>query len=225
MTPKLIIFDCDGDLIDSEVISCAVEADVLSAEGYEVSAQEVAERFMGRPAKVMVEMVEDALGRKLPDDFLEKLDTKIIRAYRDRLNAVEGVADTVRSLETPYCVASSSAPAKLFTGLVEAGLVELFYPNIFSTVLVKNGKPDPDLFLHAADRMGVDPRHAVVVEDSPAGVKAALRAGMEVIGFVGGKHAGPEHASTLRKAGATTILTRFADLPRELAALQDAAAA
>lgn len=221
MSPELVIFDCDGVLIDSEIIACDIEARALSHIGYPVSPEEVAERFLGKPANALVETVEAALGHPLPHGFLETLDTALLTAYRERLRPVPGAADAVRRLCVPYCVASSSAPKKLLSGLLAADLVDLFYPHIYSTVLVADGKPAPDLFLLAAQRLAARPERTLVIEDSPAGVEAGRRAGMTVIGFTGGRHCGAGHGEHLTSVGAHAIARNFDELAHTIEALSD----
>ena len=213
---KLAIFDCDGVLIDSEVIACGVEAEELSKIGFAISRQGVIDRFSGMPSDAMYPMIEAELGRALPAGFGDQVKHRIVEAYRTELRAIDGVAEILGALRGPVCVASSSAPAKLALGLVETGLYELLYPHIFSTALVQRGKPHPDLFLYAAKAMGAAVYDCVVVEDSVAGVTAARRAGMRAIGFVGGSHCQPGHAERLVAAGADRIVGDFRDLPGEL---------
>ena len=213
---KLAIFDCDGVLIDSEVIACGVEAEELSKIGFAISRQGVIDRFSGMPSDAMYQMIEAELGRALPAGFGDQVKHRIVEAYRTELRAIDGVAEILGALRGPVCVASSSAPAKLALGLVETGLYELLYPHIFSTALVQRGKPHPDLFLYAAKAMGAAVSDCVVVEDSVAGVTAARRAGMRAIGFVGGSHCRPGHAERLVAAGADRIVGDFRDLPGEL---------
>ncbi len=210
---KLIIFDCDGVLIDSELIACSVEADALSSIGFDITSEDVIDRFAGMPSEAMYAEIEAELGRALPADFGARIKQKVMAAYRTDLKAIDGAADVLSSLSTQICVASSSSPAKLALGLVETGLYEFLYPNIFSTALVERGKPHPDLFLHAARTMGVDPSDCIVIEDSVAGVIAAGRAGMRVTGFVGGSHCRPGHSEKLAVAGATTIISDLRLLP------------
>ncbi|MEO1105983.1 MAG: HAD-IA family hydrolase, partial [Pseudomonadota bacterium] len=193
----------------------------LSAVGYEVSAEDVIDRFLGRPASDMVSIVEGALGHPLPKEFDATVDARIRTAYRERLRPVPGIFEVLQRLDAAPCVASSSAPAKLFSGLLETGLLDQLYPHIFSTVLVENGKPAPDLFLFAAARCGARPEATVVVEDSPSGVEAGRRAGMRVIGFTGGAHCSPAHADRLRSRGAHAIVGHFDQLNAALRALGD----
>lgn len=202
----LVIFDCDGVLIDSELIACSAEAKALSKIGYATTKEDVVKRFTGMPSEAMYEIIERELGHALPSDFANQVKRDIMERYRTELRAIDGAKEVLSSLEIPICVASSSNPAKLALGLVETGLYDLLYPNIFSTALVKKGKPHPDLFLYAARKMNVDGSNCIVVEDSIAGVTAGRRAGMKVIGFVGGAHCGPGQSEKLYQAGAETVI-------------------
>ena len=215
----LVIFDCDGVLIDSELIACTADADALRELGYEITPEEVVERFAGTPAEVMHKAIEAELGRPLPDDFDDRLGQRIFEKYRTELQPIEGIAEVLRALPYRKCVASSSRPAKLALGLVETGLFDLVYPHIFSTALVPRGKPHPDIFLYAARVMGAEVSECIVIEDSVAGVTAAKSAGMAVIGFVGGSHCPPDQTEKLKSAGAERVIGDMRLLPRELGTL------
>jgi HAD superfamily hydrolase (TIGR01509 family) len=212
MTP-LVIFDCDGVLIDSEIIASLADAEELTSSGYPITQAEVIRRFTGVPQPDMLAAVERDLGRALPLDLPARIDARVLSNYRSSLRAVDDVAQTVATLPYRYCVASSSKPSKLGLGLIETRLFDLFYPHIFSTVLVERGKPAPDLFLYAARAMQSEPRHCVVVEDSIAGITAAKAAGMHALGFVGGTHCAAPHAGYLIQAGADRIFDDFRRLP------------
>ncbi|MEM6586821.1 MAG: HAD-IA family hydrolase [Pseudomonadota bacterium] len=209
---KLTIFDCDGVLIDSELISCSADAEALCAVGYDITTQQVIERFAGVPHKAMYKIIEEEMGAALPDDFEAQVTDVIMTKYRNELRAIEGAKEVLSRLDTAKCVASSSKPAKLALGLVETGLFELLYPHIFSAALVSRGKPHPDIFLYAAGQMGVDASECLVVEDSVAGVTAARAAGMTTIGFAGASHILPGHADRLRAAGADKVINDLRDL-------------
>lgn len=211
MNPDLVIFDCDGVLIDSEAIACAVEAEELNRIGFATTMEEIARRFCGVPAPEMYAVIEAELGRALPEGFTDRVEDRIVARFRSDLDAIPGVAQTIGGLPWRFCVASSSAPVKLCLGLIEAGLFDQFYPHVFSVSLVQRGKPAPDIFLYAAERMQAD--RCLVVEDSLAGVAAARAADMPVLGFVGGSHCGPEHPAMLEAAGALCVFDRFEDLP------------
>lgn len=212
MTPDLMIFDCDGVLIDSEIIACAVDAEELTAAGYPISTPDVVRQFSGRPAQEMLDAIERDWGRKLPADFARRVEARVLARFRSELQPIPGAAATLAQLPWRFCVASSSKPSKLALGLVETGLFDLFYPHIYSTALVKAGKPEPDLFLLAARRLGAETRRCVVIEDSIAGVTAARRAGMRALGFTGGSHCSDDHADDLREAGAELVFERFSEL-------------
>ena len=213
---ELVIFDCDGVLIDSELIACSADAEALSNIGFNISCEAIIERFAGVPSDAMYATIEAELGHALPEDFDARVKKRVLEKYRTELQAIEGVEDVLSSLEVSKCVASSSSPAKLALGLVETGLFELLYPHIFSTALVPRGKPHPDLFLYAASTMGVDPADSVVVEDSVAGVTAARAAGMRSIGFAGGSHCLPHHSERLFAAGANTVVSDMRMLGRQI---------
>ncbi|WP_018099644.1 HAD family hydrolase [Sinorhizobium meliloti] len=210
--PKLVIFDCDGVLVDSEVIVSTAEAAEITRIGHRINLEEVVEQFAGIPASDMHRIIEARLGRPLPADFSTRIDARVRELYLSDLAAIAGARQTIRSLGIPCCVASSSEPNRLGLALAKTELLDLFYPHIFSTVLVRNGKPAPDIFLYSAEKMKVPPAECVVVEDSFAGVTAAIAAGMTALGFVGGTHCGPSHATRLKEAGAKRIFSRFEDL-------------
>lgn len=221
MQDILIIFDCDGVLIDSEIIACTADAEELTDAGFPITAAEIVERFSGVSTREMLAEVETDLGRSLPADILARIENRVLAAYRRDLKAIPDVAETIRSLSVRFCVASSSRPSKLALGLIETGLIEFFYPNIFSSSLVKKGKPAPDLFLLAANRMEARPEHCFVVEDSVAGITAARNAGMLAIGFVGGAHSYPKHCERLLAAGATAVCHQFGDIPHTILRLNN----
>ncbi|RVC72404.1 HAD family hydrolase [Mesorhizobium sp. M2A.F.Ca.ET.046.02.1.1] len=221
--PKLVIFDCDGVLVDSEIIVSTAEAAEITRVGRSITVGEAVEQFAGVPANDMYRLIEAELGTPLPPDFSKRIDARVRELYLSELTAIAGARETIRALRIPCCVASSSAPHRLGLALAKTELFELFYPHIFSTVLVQNGKPAPDIFLYAAEKMGVSASDCVVVEDSIAGVTAGKAAGMTVLGFLGGSHCSPAHNVRLKEAGAKYIFNRFEDLlaivegvPREL---------
>lgn len=213
MIPELIIFDCDGVLIDSETMTCEVMAREFTARGLPITANEIQRRYTGIPTVDIIAELERVNERKLPEDFSSYAEACVIAEYRKSLNAIEGVAETIAALQGRKCVASSSKPTKLCIGLIETGLFEFFYPEIYSTALVAKGKPAPDIFLYAAERMGATPAGCVVIEDSVAGVNGARAAGMKVIGFAGGSHCWDGYATDLENAGVDALTSRFADIP------------
>lgn len=218
--PKtLVIFDCDGVLIDSEMLACTVQSRLFTGMGYPISPGEVMDRFVGLSARDMCAAIETALGRPLPDTYPARSAEALELAFRTDLAAVAGMPDLVARLARsrhPICVASSSSPERLALTLGLVGLRDLFAPHIFSATMVVAGKPAPDLFLHAATRMAADTSRSVVVEDSAAGIQAARAAGMTAIGFTGGSHCGSGHADRLRAAGAHLVVNTAAELSAAL---------
>jgi len=197
-----VIFDCDGVLVDSEPLACASFSRAIKAEGLDWSVEETMRRVMGLSLKTSLAICEAELGRKLPGDFLEKMQTVTYQTFRDApLQAVAGVKDAVTALQAAgldTCVASSGAPEKMRFTLGLTGLWDLFDGRIFSASQVSRGKPFPDLFLHAAISMNVQPFDCVVVEDSLPGVQAARAAGMKPLAYAGEPYA---NRDALRQAG------------------------
>jgi len=208
----LLIFDCDGVLVDSEALSCRIDAEFLTEIGIPYTAEEIARQFLGVSLKTMIARIEADRACRLPDDFGERLNAILFARFETDLKPIAGVRDAILSLPYPRCVASSSVPERIALSLRITGLADLF-DHIFSSTQVPRGKPAPDLFLHAARTMNARAEDCLVIEDSPAGVQAALAARMRVIGFAGGGHCGPDHAEKLREAGATVVIGRMADLP------------
>lgn len=213
----LVIFDCDGVLVDSEPIASRVMADSLVEVGYAITVEECNERFKGLPMPDILEMVEAEWGRPLPPDFASRIHERDFAAFRQELKAIPGVREAVEALPYTKCVASSGAPEKMQLTLTLTGLLNLFEPHLFSAHMVESGKPAPDLFLFAADRMGFPPERCVVVEDSRPGLEAAVAAGMHGLGFTGGGHGRSGDAEALRGAGAARTFSHMAELPGLLA--------
>ncbi len=182
----LIIFDCDGVLVDSEIISNVLLRDALARNGLDMTLQDVIETYVGRSMLSVVKISEKLLERPLPDDFLEKLQSDTFNEFRKKLKAVKGVKDVLRILQEKqikYCVASSGTFEKMDITLGLTELKEFFDDHIYNTSQVKRGKPYPDLFLYAAEQMQVEPAKCLVIEDSLPGVQAAVNAGMEVMAY------------------------------------------
>ena len=213
MPIDLIIFDCDGVLVDSEVISCRAHADVLSRHGYPITSDEVFERFLGRSTRQANLEIETELGRKLPDDYHAELQDELFGNFERDLEAIRGIHDALDRITQRVCVASSGSHQRMRVSLGSTSLYDRLAPNIFSASQVKNGKPAPDLFLFAANEMKVPPKRCVVIEDSVAGIAGARAAGMKVFGFYGGSHCGAGHAETLRQAGADLTFSDMHQLP------------
>jgi HAD superfamily hydrolase (TIGR01509 family) len=220
----LIIFDCDGVLVDSEVISCRAHAETLTRHGYPITADQVLTRFLGVSDREARQTIEAELGRKLPDDFESQMKQAALQRYADDLRHIPYINEAIAAIALPKCVASSGTPEKIRHGLTCAGLFDLLAPNIFSATQVKRGKPAPDLFLFAADRMQASPARCLVIEDSVAGITGALAADMTVLGFHGGSHCRPGYADTLRAAGATVTFDDMRQLPGLIAQIRASAA-
>lgn len=185
-TPGLIIFDCDGVLVDSEVISIAVDEIVLADLGWRIDTDEIIARFVGRSHDHFLAVVEEHIGYKLPDDWEDSYQRLYREAMRRDLRSVPGIIDALDVITVPSCVASNGSHEKMQFTLGLTGLLTRFDGRIFSASEVALGKPAPDLFLHASSTLGYKPSDCVVVEDSVAGVQAALAADMNVIAYAGG---------------------------------------
>ena len=206
----LVIFDCDGVLVDSERIACRVFADLATSIGVETTFEGCVARYMGRSIPACIDLLETRLGYPVPTDFEQRYYAKIYAAFDRDLRAVPGVEAAIEALHATgvaTCVASSGPPERMRRTLGLTGLYERFEGRIFSATDVARGKPFPDLFLHAAERLGADPKRCVVVEDSVAGAAAGRAAGMTVLGY-----ADLVAASTLGAAGATPFRS-MAELP------------
>ncbi|WGR94571.1 HAD family hydrolase [Bradyrhizobium sp. ISRA443] len=213
MSFDLVIFDCDGVLVDSEVISCRAHAETLTRHGYPITPDGVLKRFLGVSDREARQIVETEIGRRLPDSFEAEVKQATLGFYADDLNAIAHVGDAISALNLPKCVASSGTPEKIRHGLSCAGLYDQLAPHIFSATQVKRGKPAPDIFLFAAEQMGARPERCVVIEDSVHGVTGARAAGMTVLGFHGGSHCTAEHEDMLRKAGTAATFADMRQLP------------
>ena len=183
---ELVIFDCDGVLVDSERLALRVESAALARLGWPLSETEVAERFLGRSDSYMNAQIEAQIGRPIPAEWSRELAEAYRVAFDEELTAVDGIAEALEAIRLPTCVASSGSHDKMRRTLGLTGLYDHFEGRIYSATEVERGKPEPDLFLHAAKQMGAEPARCVVVEDSPYGVQAARAAGMRSLGYAGG---------------------------------------
>jgi len=184
----LVIFDCDGVLIDSELISTAVMVEMLRPLGIVLDQRHVLEHFVGHPYPVVAGKIAALHGAPLPADFESTYRAALLDRFARDLAAMPGIVDVLDSLAVPYCAATSSAPERARESLRVAGLAPHFADRIYTVSMVPRPKPAPDLFLFAAQRMGADPARCLVVEDSPLGIAAARAAGMQVWQFTGGGH-------------------------------------
>jgi HAD superfamily hydrolase (TIGR01509 family) len=205
MAFELVIFDCDGVLVDSEPLSNRILAERLTAIGLPTTTEDSIRDYMGRSWKSDQEVIERRLGRPLPYGWVDAYHAEVFAAFERELEPVPGIAAALDAIDLPTCVASSSAHPRIRTALRATGLLERFDGRIFSSTDVEHGKPAPDLFLHAAAAMGAEPGRCVVVEDAPAGVQAGLAAGMTVLGYAGLTR--PEQLEGAR------VFTSMADLP------------
>jgi HAD superfamily hydrolase (TIGR01509 family) len=217
----LLIYDCDGVLVDSEVLASESLAEVMTMLGHPMTAAECARVFGGRSVNDVLTRANEILGRPIPDDLGKKAAQQLMARFRQELKPVTGAAAAVASLPYPRCVSSSSGPKRLRLSLEVTGLAPLFGAHVFSAAQVTHGKPAPDLFLLAARRLGKAPSQAIVIEDSTLGITAARAAGMASIGFVGASHVTEDLAVRLTQAGADLIITAMADLPAAVAELAD----
>jgi HAD superfamily hydrolase (TIGR01509 family) len=208
---ELVIFDCDGVLIDSERLAVRVDLQVLHELGWQLSEAEVIERLVGRSDRDTQLEIEAQLGRKLPAGWEERFKPLYEQAFEAELVPVEGVLEALDEITLPSCVASSGTHEYLRYMLSLAGLYERFAGRIFSVEDVSQGKPAPDLFVHAARRMAADPDACVVVEDSRSGVEAARAAGMRVLAFAGGLS-----PAELLEGPNTVLFDDMRELPRLL---------
>lgn len=218
----LVIFDCDGVLVDSEPLSLRSLIEALADQGVALTEADAAARFLGRSFKTVLGAIRSEFGVMLNEAAIAALRARQQALFRAHLQPVPHVADLVAATAPRNCVASSSDPQRIALSLGLTGLAPHFGERVFSAVEVAQGKPAPDLFLRAASVMQADPARCVVIEDSPVGVQAARRAGMAALGFTGGGHAtGAGYAETLERAGASAIIDDMRRGGEALAALAE----
>ncbi|MDA9412860.1 HAD-IA family hydrolase [Bradyrhizobium sp. CCBAU 45384] len=213
VTPELIIFDSDGVLVDSEIIALTVFARVAAEEGVAISVEDAIRSFRGVKMADCVSEIERRLGRGVRETFVADVRQATALAFDAELKPVEGIHGALAEIKVPVCVASNGPMSKLTHALGLTQLLAHFQGRIFSAYEVGSWKPDPGLFLHAAQTMGAHPSACVVVEDSLAGARAAKAAGMKVLGFAGGH---PDAAQELA-AICDDVFHRMGDLPALLA--------
>lgn len=212
---ELVIFDCDGVLIDSELIAARVEAQLLTDNGYKIEPDEITERYSGLPWKEILVEIERSAGIPFSASLIEEAERLVDERLESEVEAIAGAAEVVEAVDRPKCVCSNSSSERLRISLSHVGLYDALAPHIYSAIEVgsKKGKPAPDVFLYAAEAFGADPARTVVIEDSVHGVTGARAAGMRVIGFTGAGHTYTSHAERLTEAGAETVISRLRDLP------------
>jgi len=210
--PDLVIFDCDGVLVDSELIFARVLAECLIAVELPTTIDEAIALGFGKNRTTLSAAVEARLGRALPDSFFEMFAARSAAAFARELVPVPGVEELLAALPAPRCVASNGHLGRVRQRLAMTGLLPLFDPHVFSASQVAYGKPAPDLFLFAAQQLGARPGNCTVVEDSIPGVEGAIAAQMPVVGFCGGSHCPQDHAERLSAAGCSRVFARMPDL-------------
>jgi len=205
---SIVIFDCDGVLVDSEPISCRIMAEALTDEGLPYTTEECMRDYMGRAWDDSLEIIESKLGRAPADGFTERFREHRDAALREEVEPIPSVREAIEAIEAEYCVASSGTHEKIRLTLGKTGLLPLFEGAIFSATEVERGKPAPDLFLHAAETMGHGPERCAVVEDTPVGIAAARAAGMTALGYVDNST-----QTALEEAGAHRTFSDMRELP------------
>lgn len=211
---ELIIFDCDGVLVDSEPLSLRILLETVTEAGGKITATEIQESFLGKSLATVSELLRRDHRIEMDAAMLERMRQRLYQAFRRELQPIPGIGEVLAALGQSFCVASSSQPERIDLALAVTGLADFFGGRVFSATMVAQGKPAPDLFLHAAQRMQADPAACLVVEDSPAGIEAARRAGMRALGFTGGSHAqSPAHRRQLLSLGPCGVFSDMIELP------------
>jgi HAD superfamily hydrolase (TIGR01509 family) len=212
MNFNLIIFDCDGVLIDSELLANRSEVEFLKSFGIEFDLSDYMARFVGKNTKDVLEGIEALHGIKLSENFWRSAEENTFKVFQTELKSTTGIFEFLDSINKAKCVASSSSLSRLDMTLKVTDLFARFSPYIFSAEQVDRGKPAPDLFLFAAKQMQVPPDRCIVIEDSPAGVRAGVAAGMTVLGYTGGSHIQPGHQEKLLDEGAIKVFAEMSEL-------------
>jgi HAD superfamily hydrolase (TIGR01509 family) len=218
MNFDLIIFDCDGVLIDSEMLANRSEVEFLKSFGIEFELDDYMARFVGKNTQDVLTGIELSHGVKLSAEFWESVAENTLSVFQTELKPTIDIFECLDSIAKPKCVASSSSLARLDMTLKITGLFDHFSPNIFSSEQVKQGKPAPDVFLFAAKQMQVSPDRCVVIEDSLTGVRAGVAAGMNVLGYAGGSHIPPGHQAKLLSEGAIEVFSEMSQISNWLGA-------
>ena len=221
---QAVIFDCDGVLINSEALCLGVELECLAEIGLPFEAHEYVGRFMGMTSADFYAALDGDFrgkyGRALPESFPDVLHQRTWAAVETGLAPIAGALEVVKSVTLPKAVASGSNPDRLVVKLQKAGLYDIFAPHVYSAQRMPRGKPAPDVYLHAAGALKVDPKACVAIEDSVNGVTSAIAAGMVVIGFTGGGHCPPQQGELLARAGAAHVAAEMSELQAILRSLE-----
>ncbi len=219
----LILFDCDGVLVDSEIIAAQVESKLLQQAGFEITAEDMCIRFAGMDWKSILLAIEKESDLPLSASLIDKSEKLLDNALAQRVKVIEGVKFALSKITEQRCICSNSSSPRLDMMLTKVGLRPYFAPHVYSAKDLgpDRTKPKPDIYLHGAKQFGADPSRCLVIEDSTHGVHAARAAGMRVIGFTGGSHTYPTHADRLTDAGAETVISRMIELPQMVEALKN----
>jgi HAD superfamily hydrolase (TIGR01509 family) len=220
---KLLISDCDGVLVDSEILSERVVMDGLSRYAPREELEELLEGTFGLTTRDIIQMVQQRFAITLPEGTFQEIRARAEHLIATSVNPIPGVKKALEGIDLPLAVASNSLRHSVESSVARAGLTERVAGHIFSADMVEHPKPAPDVYLLAARTMGVPPENCLVIEDSATGVRAALAAGMRVIGFIGASHIPPEHAETLRRLGVTALIDHMDQLHAQVNALKETA--
>ncbi|RWA87125.1 HAD family hydrolase [Mesorhizobium sp.] len=221
--PDLVIFDCDGVLVDSEIVAARVEAELLTSAGFEISAEEIFETYAGLTFKDIMLRLEEKSHIPFQASLIDRAEELVDRKLRADVRVIDGAHEAVAAVTAPRAVCSNSRTERIEFMLEKVRLLPFFAGRIFSGLDIpsKKTKPAPDVFLFAAEQLGANPKNTFVIEDSVHGVTGARAAGMRVIGFTGAGHSYPGHADALTEAGAETVIRRWAELNSTIAALSE----
>ena len=221
--PDLVIFDCDGVLVDSEIVAARIEAELLTSAGFEISAEELSETYAGLTFKDIMMRVEEKSQIPFQASLIDRAEQLVDRKLRTDVRIVDGAREAVAAVTAPRAVCSNSRTERVEFMLEKVRLLPFFAGRIFSGLDIpsKKPKPAPDVFLFAAEKLGANPKNTFVIEDSVHGIAGARAAGMRVIGFTGASHSYPGHADALTEAGAETVIRRWAELNSTIAALSE----
>jgi HAD superfamily hydrolase (TIGR01509 family) len=211
LNKRLFIFDCDGVLVDSEPLAAQAYVRVYAKHGLAITPDIIAQ-CVGMKQADILRRIGELTGHTYPVGHEDDIWSETRLVFQEALEPVPGIRAFLERLDLPKCVASSSSIERIQFSLKTTGLTDYFGDNIFSSSMVKRGKPAPDLFLLAAEKMGADPQDCVVIEDSPFGVEGAVAAGMAVIGFTGGGHTAPGHREALEAAGANRVYASWEEI-------------
>lgn len=221
MPHDLVIYDCDGTLIDTETIYAEINLSAYHSIGLtHWTMDSYVDAMVGIPVAAGRRILEADYGGPLPPDFEDSIEREVTRRFLEELKSLPGVRQAVNAIDGPRCVASSTSLQPLKRNLATAGLIDLFDPHVFSASQVSRGKPHPDVFLFAAETMGARPERCLVIEDSVPGVLAARSAGMPVIGFTGVAHDKQRIAARLKEAGAIAVIGHMDEWPAMVQAIR-----